>query len=378
MAKRVLITGGAGFIGIHLANKLHELGFQVTIYDNFSEQIHGQANVRQSKIDLLASIYNVIVGDVLDRVSLTKAIQSCDSIVHLAAETGTGQSMYEIQKYTQVNIEGTSILWDILAKNNHTVAKVVVASSRAIYGEGKYYCDIHKNVYPNSRIEENMLKGDFAVKCPHCDSNVSILPTDENSLLHPNSLYGLTKQVQEQMSILIGRSLNIPTVALRFQNVYGPGQSLSNPYTGILSIFSTIIKNNNKINIFEDGNESRDFVYIEDVVDSIYYSLIMENANYKSLNVGFGQLVSVKEVAESLIQLYGSNVAMEISGNFRVGDIRSNYSDNTDLNNYLEFEPKWKFKDGLANFVKWVNDQEVQKDLYEKSIQELKENGLFK
>lgn len=378
MKKRVLITGGAGFIGSHLSQKLTNDGFSVTIYDNFSEQIHGKNEVRLMKIQSYSEQYDLIVADINDRINLSNAIKDVDFIVHLAAETGTGQSMYEIQKYTSVNIEGTSLIWDILSKEKHQVQKVVIASSRSIYGEGKYICNSHGIVFPKSRNDKDMLAGDFEVKCPICSSVAHILPTDEESKIHPNSLYGLTKQMQEQMSLLIGKSIDIPTISLRFQNVYGPGQSLSNPYTGILSIFSTSIKNNNDINVFEDGKESRDFVYIDDVIDAIQKSLVSKNGNYLAFNVGSGKLTTVEEVAKTLIHLYRSDNEIYISGNYRIGDIRSNYSDNKLSSEYLGFKPKWEFKDGIKKFTDWVNEQELQVDNFKNSIEELKSKGLFR
>jgi dTDP-L-rhamnose 4-epimerase len=378
MKKRVLITGGAGFIGSHLSQKLTNDGFSVTIYDNFSEQIHGKNEVRLMKIQSYSEQYDLIVADINDRINLSNAIKDVDFIVHLAAETGTGQSMYEIRKYTSVNIEGTSLIWDILSKEKHQVQKVVIASSRSIYGEGKYICNSHGIVFPKSRIDKDMLAGDFEVKCPICSSVAQILPTDEESKIHPNSLYGLTKQMQEQMSLLIGKSIDIPTISLRFQNVYGPGQSLSNPYTGILSIFSTSIKNNNDINVFEDGKESRDFVYIDDVIDAIQKSLVSKKGNYLALNVGSGKLTTVEEVAKTLIHLYKSDNEIYISGNYRIGDIRSNYSDNKLSSEYLDFKPKWEFKDGIKKFTDWVNKQELQVDNFKNSIEELKSKGLFR
>lgn len=266
---KVLITGGAGFIGSNLALKLKNLGYEVRIFDNLSKQIHGENPDLSYTYNLVKGKFETIIGDVNNRADWEKALEDVDTVVHLAAETGTGQSMYEIGKYVGSNITGTANLLELLTNNKHSVKKLIVAASRAVYGEGKFLCQEHGMVYPESRLDADMAKGDYEVKCPICHQNVDMQPTDEQSLLHPTSVYGFTKQAQEQLCMIVGQSIGLPVVAYRFQNVYGPGQSLKNPYTGILSIFSTRIKNGNDINIFEDGLETRDFVYIDDVTDAV-------------------------------------------------------------------------------------------------------------
>ncbi|WP_151948816.1 NAD-dependent epimerase/dehydratase family protein [Aliarcobacter butzleri] len=373
--KKVLITGGAGFIGSNLSLKLIKKGYEVTVLDNLSPQIHGSYSPLYESIK---DKVNFIKGTVLSYDDWKKALDGTDVVVHLAAETGTGQSMYEIEKYTDVNIKGTSIFLDILANEKHSVKKMIVASSRSIYGEGKYDCPKCGIVYPNERKDEDMKNGDFAVKCPYCGIDAKLLATDEESKIHPSSIYGITKQVQEQMFLVMGKSLNIPAVAFRYQNVYGAGQSLSNPYTGILSIFSTRIKNGNDINIFEDGKESRDFVYVDDVVEATILGIEKDEANYEVFNVGLGQAIDVNTVASTLTRAYDSNSKITISGNYRLGDIRDNYADLTKIKSKLEFEPKISFEEGIRRFTSWVNVQEVVEDKYEKSIEEMKEKGLYK
>lgn len=373
--KNILITGGAGFIGSNLALKLIEKGYKVTVLDNLSPQIHTSNSPLYNSIK---DKVRFIKGTVLSYDDWKNALEEIDVVVHLAAETGTGQSMYEIEKYTDVNIKGTSIFLDILANEKHSVKKMIVASSRAIYGEGKYECSSCGIVYPNERKDEDMSKGDFTVKCPTCNANAKLLATDENSKIHPSSIYGITKQVQEQMFMVMGKTLNIPAVAFRYQNVYGAGQSLSNPYTGILSIFSTRIKNGNDINIFEDGKESRDFVYIDDVVDATILGIEKDEANYEVFNVGLGLAIDVNKVASTLVKEYKSNSKISISGNYRLGDIKDNYADLTKIQTKLGFKPKVDFEEGIKRFTKWVNAQEVVEDQYEKSINEMKEKGLYK
>jgi len=375
--KNILITGGAGFIGSNLTKKLVSKGYSITILDNLSKQIHG----KDQKSELYNSIKEIstfILGDVCNEEDWKKALQGQDAVIHLAAETGTGQSMYEISRYNDVNILGTSHLLDFLANNKNSVKKLIIASSRSIYGEGKYKCETHGVVYPNERVASNMMKGKFDLFCDACGSELDLMPTDENSKIHPSSIYGITKQQQEQMILLMGKSLGIPAVALRYQNVYGPGQSLSNPYTGILSIFSTRMLNGNDIDIYEDGEESRDFVFIDDVVDATILALEKEEANHQIFNVGSGEATTVSQVANSLKKLYDSNVNISIGGSFRLGDIRHNYADLNKIKNLLGFTAKFDFQTGISRFVDWVKTQEVKEDKYEQSLNELKNKGLIK
>lgn len=379
MNKNVLITGGAGFIGSSLTLTLIEKGYSITILDNLSEQIHGQNPNESELFRRIKDKVNFITGDVTNRIDWLKALKGQDIVVHLAAETGTGQSMYEIEKYVDVNVRGTGIFLDILANDkNHNIKKIIIASSRSIYGEGKYECIEHGIVYPKERLEKDMLLGDFAVKCPICNTNGALKPTDEVSKIHPSSIYGLTKQAQEEMCMIVGKSLNIPVVAFRYQNVYGPGQSLSNPYTGILSIFSTRMMNGNDINIFEDGEESRDFVYVQDVVDATVLGIERSEANYNIYNVGSGVKTTVIDVVKHLINSYKSNVNYTISGNFRLGDIRDNYADLTKITADLGFIAKVPFEDGIKFFCDWVKSQKVNEDSYNDSFEEMKNKGLLK
>lgn len=377
--KNILITGGAGFIGSNLALKLIAKGYRITVLDNLSVQIHGENPETSSPLYLsIKDKVNFIKGSVCQREKWEQAIANQDAIVHLAAETGTGQSMYEIQKYTEVNIGATSLMLDILTNTKHSVKKVVVAASRAIYGEGRYLSQEMGYVYPLSRTDQYMCKGDFECKYEGCTQPLQLVGTTEDSKIHPTSVYGITKQVQEQLVMCVCPTIGIAPVAFRYQNVYGPGQSLSNPYTGILSIFSTRIKNGNDINIFEDGLESRDFVYIEDVVDATILGLEKSEADGHSFNVGTGVATDVLTVANTLIEQYGVKVNVAVSGNYRLGDIRHNYADLTLAKNLLGFSPKWSFWDGIGEFVKWVNEQKVQEDKYDQSIDEMKRKGLYK
>lgn len=377
MKNNVLITGGAGFIGSNLALKLINQGYSVTVLDNLSEQIHGTLE-NSALYQSIKNKVNFIYGDVRNKEDWYKALKNQNIVVHLAAETGTGQSMYEVYKYVDVNVNGTALFLDYLVNEKHEVQKVIIASSRAIYGEGKYECKVHGHVYPTERHEEDLILSDFEPKCPICAQTVHVLATDENSKIHPTSVYGITKQNQEQMVLNVCKSIGIPAVAFRYQNVYGPGQSLKNPYTGILSIFSTQIRNGNNINIFEDGEESRDFIFIEDVVDATILGIQKEEANYEVFNVGSGQSTTVKQVAMLLKNYYESIIDIIISGNFRMGDIRHNFADLSKIKTKLGFEVKYDFDTGVKLFIDWVKSQEVMEDNYSKSIEEMKSKGLFK
>jgi dTDP-L-rhamnose 4-epimerase len=378
MSKKILITGGAGFIGSSLTHALVSKGHEVTILDNLSPQIHGnpETSVLYQSIRDKARF---ILGDVRNKADWEKALPQQEVVVHLAAETGTGQSMYQIERYTDVNVTGTSIFLDMLTNTPHQVEKVIVASSRAIYGEGKYWSPVlQKEVYPPGRKEADMAAGDFEVKCPFTGVNAELMPTDEWSRIQPNSIYGLTKYQQEQAIMITGQALGIPTVAFRYQNVYGPGQSLSNPYTGILSIFSTRIKGGNSINIFEDGKESRDFVFIDDVVIATVAGIEMDSANYQSFNVGTGVATTVLEVAETLMRNYGVEVPIQVTGQFRMGDIRHNVADMQKAKSLLGFEAKVSFEEGIRRFTEWVNGQTIMADSYEASLEEMRKKGLLK
>lgn len=378
--KNILITGGAGFIGSNLALELVKKNYRVTILDNLSKQIHGDNPEKDSP--LYISIKDKVTfrkGTVTSKEDWIESLKDQDAVVHLAAETGTGQSMYEIERYCDVNVNGTALLLDILANKKHKIKKLIIASSRAIYGEGKYECSKHGSVYPIARNEDDMKINNFDCRCPICNEVVEIRPTSEDSKIHPTSIYGITKQNQEQMFMVMGAALKIPVVGFRYQNVYGPGQSLKNPYTGILSIFSTLMLNDKDINIFEDGEESRDFVYIDDVVQATILGLEKEEGNNLVFNVGSGVSTTVNNLTKILLKKYNSNSHYNVSGNYRIGDIRHNFADITLAKNRLGYSPKFSFNKGVENFTNWVMEQNIMTSSdYEKSIAEMKERNLFK
>jgi len=294
---KILITGGAGFIGSNLAKKLIKRGHDLRILDNFSKQIHGNNQSLDSELDGV----DLIIGDVRNKSVITQSLDDVNAVVHLAAETGTGQSMYQLEEYQHTNISGTLNIINHLLHNEHSVEKIIVASSRAIYGEGRYSCKKHGVIYPDERSEIEMSNGQFDHKCKLCNRNLEAEATPENARIAPLSFYGITKQVQEQIVTMYAKVLGISGYSLRYQNVYGPGQSLMNPYTGIMAIFSTLARNNQTIRIFEDGNESRDFVYIDDVIDATIKCLSPDMHGIESFNIGTGNPTSVYKVAESII-----------------------------------------------------------------------------
>ncbi len=375
--KNILITGGAGFIGSNLALKLNSLGYSVTVLDHLSEQIHGSNSENSPLYQSVLGKVNFIKGDVTCREDVEKSIQNQDVIIHLAAETGTGQSMYEIEKYSRVNVYGTALILDVLVNQKNAVKKFILASSRAVYGEGKYQKGNFEAVYPESRSVASMQQGKFEMT----DENGEILQalaTDENSKLHPTSYYGLTKLQQEQMVKLVCKSIGVKYVILRYQNVFGVGQSLLNPYTGILSIFSTQILNAKNLNIFEDGLMTRDFINIEDTVEATIKSLELESANNEIINVGSGIATDVLTIANILVHSYAKNISIDISGDYRVGGIRHNFADLTKARKLLDFEPKVTFQNGIQEFTKWVLSQPRVDNNLEFSLKEMKDKGFMK
>lgn len=372
----VLVTGGAGFIGQRLARALLAKGFSLRVLDNLSPQIHAEPSL---PADLAGSV-ELIKADVRDRDAMQHALLGVNAIVHLAAETGTGQSMYEIDRYFSVNVQATATMLDLLQNEatSDSLRSFVVASSRAVYGEGAYRCASHGRVFPEQRTRERLTRGLFEPVCPDCGGQVQMLPTQESAPFCPMSMYGLTKQVQEQAVLLFARTRGINGFGLRYQNVYGPGQSLKNPYTGILAVFSNLARQNQPIEIYEDGLESRDFVYIDDVVEATVRSVEYAGPFTGALNVGSGKATSVMTVAQEIRQFFGSAITIGITGAFRMGDIRHNIADTSELERVLGFVPSVSFKQGLSGFLNWASSQAPQdKAAYLRSVDELAARGLM-
>ncbi|PVW06100.1 epimerase [Microbacterium sp. Gd 4-13] len=378
MTEHVLITGGAGFIGSRLAARMHSAGHRVTVLDALIPQVHGtDPETTSPLLRATREAAQVLRGSVTEAEDIRGALSGVTVIVHLAAETGTGQSMYEIDRYTEANIGGTAKLLDVLANETHSVRRIVVASSRSIYGEGAYRTQDGSTLYPPHRSDEDMAAGDFEVHVPGAGP-LELIPTDEDAKLHPSSVYGITKQMQEALVMTVAPTIGVEAVALRYQNVYGPGQSLKNPYTGILSIFSTLIRQNKEIDVFEDGEESRDFVFIDDVVEATYLASTRAEAAGNILNVGSGVATTVTEVVDALAAAFGVEVARKVSGRYRLGDIRHNVADTRRLVDVLGYRPRVPFAEGVAQFVDWVRTQPLEEDGYKRSLEEMAARNLLK
>lgn len=378
MNKKILITGGCGFIGSKLALELWKQGNKVVVLDNLSPQIHGDDPEKSFLYKSVSSFVDFIKADIRNREALIRSLKDVDTIVHFASETGTGQSMYKIGHYVDVNVLGTAAILDLILNERLPIQQLIVASSRAVYGEGRYSCSHHGIVFPDSRCAEDMLRGDFELRCPQCKSVVLAGLTSEVDPLHPTSIYGITKLTQEQMFLSIGKAKNIPTIAFRYQNVYGPGQSLINPYTGILSIFSNQIQNSKCINIFEDGFESRDFVYIDDVINATLAGITNKELITDIFNVGSGLPVAVLDVAKLLQEKFEKYVPVQVTGQFRLGDIRHNTANLEKIKSRLGWSPRVSFETGVSKFVDWVRENEVSDNGYQASLDEMKNSGLFK
>ena len=371
----VLVTGGAGFIGTHLARRLLREGCAVTVLDIFSTQVH--AGVKELAPDL-ANQVRLVSGDVRNQTLVSQLLEDQDVIVHLAAETGTGQSMYEVKRYEDTNIGGTATIIDALVNaRNRRVKKFILASSRAVYGEGQFRCSEHGTVYPEQRRLADLLKGQYDLLCPYCDSQCLPEATSEDSPLHPLSFYGLTKKAQEEMLFMFARTCGISASALRYQNVYGPGQSLSNPYTGILAIFCGLARAGEPILVFEDGQETRDFVFIDDVVESTWRFIAERREISGSFNVGSGERTTVLEVAKQIARFFGDNAPVSVTGAFREGDIRHNCANLSKMNAAIGFTPRWDFADGLPRFLEWAKNEETNISEYQSSLHDMAGRGLL-
>lgn len=368
-----LISGGAGFIGSHLAKALITRGHRVRVLDALIPQVHQGKRV---PADLPSSV-EFLAGDVGNQQAWRQALEGMDVVFHFAAEVGVGQSMYEITRYIRANVVGTAYLLELLATGQYRLAKLIVASSMSIYGEGAYTCELCGPIHPPLRREERLREGLWEMICSKCARPVEPLPTPEDKPLHPTSVYAISKRDQEEMCLTVGRAYGVPTVALRFFNVYGPGQSLSNPYTGVAAIFSSRLLQKQPPLVFEDGLQCRDFVHVEDIVQANILALDKEEANYQVFNVGTGRRVSILQIAGMLIEAMDSTLRPCIVGRFREGDVRHCYADISKICTMLGYKPKIAVEEGLADLVRWVTTQESI-DLVPQARAELERHGLIK
>jgi dTDP-L-rhamnose 4-epimerase len=377
--QRALVTGGAGFIGSRVTAALLRAGFRVRILDNLSPQIHGA--VPRSLDWLSADGIEFQRGSVTSDRDLRAALDGVDAVIHLAAETGTGQSMYDIARYSSVNVQGTALLLDVLANDEHrSVRRVVLASSRSIYGEGAYVCAgcaPERRLYPEARPAQALAAHRWEHACASCGNALVALPTKESDPARPASIYAATKLGQEDLVRITCGSLGLGYAILRLQNVYGEGQSLNNPYTGILSIFSTRVRREIELPIFEDGEETRDFVHVEDVANAFVAALTSERTPDCEINVGSGLATSVAEIARQLGAAFGASPQLVVTGQYRLGDIRHNRADITLLKELLDYRPRVGLAEGLQRFAAWVRAQPLPEDRLAAANAELSARGMM-
>ena len=367
---RVTVTGGAGFIGSHLVDLLIEKGYRVLVVDSLERQVH-----HGKKPSYLNKKAKYIFDRCEKKDVLKEYIPKTDILIHLAASVGVGQSMYQIKKYVKGNTYATASILEYLSCHRHKIKKILVASSMSIYGEGKYYCSKDGVFNPQIRTEKQLSAGNWDYKCPSCGKNLVPIATSEDKPLYPTSIYAVTKRDQEEMVHIIGKAYNIPTVALRFFNVYGSRQSLSNPYTGVLAIFASRLLNNHSPVIYEDGNQTRDFINVSDLVQGILLAMENDSANCRSINLGTGIATSVKMIATIMQHHIRKDGEITITNRFRNGDIRHCFADITLAKKLLGFKPKIRLKNGLLDYIEWLSTQESA-DNFAKVERELKTKGL--
>lgn len=370
MTFKILVTGGAGFIGSFLVDMLVEQGNAVTILDNLEPQIH-QGNAPS----YLNKAAKFVRGSVLDYDLFKEQVADAEIVFHEAAMVGVGQSMYQVRRYVAANVMGTAYLLDILANEKHSVRKVIVAASMSSYGEGAYSCESCGIVSPPLRTESQLKTRKWELNCI-CGRPLSPIPTNEEKPLQSNSIYGITKANQEQSVLTLCQAYGIPAVSLRYFNVYGPRQSLSNPYTGAAAIFMSRIKNSNPPIVFEDGLQSRDFVSVHDIVQANILAMNSAAADYQVLNVASGTQTTIKNVADVLIRLYGREIKPDITNKYRKGDVRHCFADISKIKSLLGFEPKVSFEQGMQELMQWSESQ-ASEDKVDQATQELRDKGLM-
>lgn len=368
--KNILIIGGAGFVGSHTADALLQQGHSVRVFDNLSQQVHGGVFP-----DYLSRDVEFIEGDVRDAAALSEAVNGCEVIYHLAAAVGVGQSMYQIAEYVSANIQGTANLLQVLLDTNAHPEKLVVASSMSIYGEGRYNCPACGDVAPKLRNTDQLKEKQWELLCPVCSEKVSAKPTDESKPLECTSIYALSKKAQEEMALVFGQAYQIPVVALRYFNIFGPRQALSNPYTGVAAIFASRLMNRKAPIVFEDGLQMRDFVNVHDIVQANLLALESPQADGRPINIGSGHPVSIHKVATEIAQLLGVDIAPKISGSYRSGDIRHCYADTSRASELLGYKPRVSFQQGIEELVGWLESQQAS-DHTEEALNQLAARGL--
>jgi dTDP-L-rhamnose 4-epimerase len=369
-AKRILITGGAGFVGSHTADALLQAGHAVRIFDNLSPQVHAAG-----KPSYLPREAEFIQADVRDLDQVRQAVRDVEVIFHLAAAVGVGQSMYQIADYTAVNNLGTANLLQAIVDTRSHPEKIVVASSMSIYGEGKYLCPECGEVSPQARPLAQLKEKRWETVCPNCSETLVPVPTREDKPLQCTSIYALSKRDQEEMALLFGRTYQIPVVALRYFNIYGTRQSLSNPYTGVAAIFASRLINHNAPLIFEDGQQMRDFVSVHDIARANLLAMEKSDADGEALNIGSGEPVTIREIASELGRALGVHIPSKLTGKYRAGDIRHCFADISAASQLLGYQPRTRLKEGIAELAGWLQSQQAT-DSVDEAMERLTVHGL--
>ncbi len=369
-AKRVLITGGAGFVGSHTADAVLEAGHEVRIFDSLTSQVH-----EAGLFSYVPKGAEFVLGDVRNRDQLRKVVRDAEVIFHFAASVGVGQSMYQIADYTAVNNLGTANLLQAIVDTRSVPERIVVASSMSIYGEGKYLCPDCGEVAPPPRPLDQLKRKQWETQCPNCREPLVPVPTREDKPLQCSSIYALSKRDQEEMTLLFGRTYQIPVVALRYFNIYGTRQSLSNPYTGVAAIFASRLMNRKAPLIFEDGQQMRDFVSVHDVARANVLALEKSGADGRAVNVGSGEPVAIREIAVELAGALGVRVPSEITGKYRAGDVRHCFADISAAAHLLGYQPRVRLKQGIEELVAWLETQWAE-DRVDEAMDRLSLHGL--
>lgn len=353
MKKKILVTGGAGFIGSFLVDKLIQEGHTVKILDSLENQVH-----HGKKPIYLNPNACFIHGDVRNTNDVAKALNDISVIYHLASRVGVAQSNYEIEEYVSGNVSGMAMVLDTVIKKKLPIEKILMTASMTSYGEGDYLCNTCGKVKPPLRIASSNVSGSFEPECPKCGGILSAIATNESSKLTNNSIYSLTKYMQEQILFHVGEMYRIPVVSLRCFNVYGPRQSLSNPYTGVAAIFISRLKNGSRPVVYEDGRQTRDFISVHDVVDALVLALENEKANFQKMNIGSGKAIAITDVAQKIASLLSVSIEPEITMKYRVNDIRHCFADTSLARRLLGWTPKISFEEGMTELIEWSKDQE--------------------
>jgi dTDP-L-rhamnose 4-epimerase len=372
--RKVLVTGGAGYIGSHLVDELVRREYDVTVLDNLEPQVHRSGtwpSYANPKV-------RYVRGDVRDRAVFEPLVLESQAVVHFGAAVSIGQSMYQVDRYVDVNTRGTALLLDILVNNKHQVEKMVVASSIGVYGEGAYRCATCGPVAPTIRSAEQLAARDWEQHCPRCGRHVVSIPTPEDKALYRDNIYSMTKYHQEEMVLLIGKTYSIPAVAPRFFNVYGPRQSLSNPYAGVAAIWLSRLLNDKQPVVFEDGGQLRDFVSIHDVVACLMLMIETPGADYLPVNVGSGETVTILDIARMLQTLTGKAIEPQVTNAGRTFDIRHNTADITRARDLLGFQPAVTLEQGFGELIEWAKTTpDVAVDFFDRALDELRAKGLL-